>query len=423
MIRLLYSTLFALCFPFVLLKLFMRGIKAPEYKARRLERFGIFTAPNLTDSIWFHTVSVGELLAAEPIIREVQKRFPQHSVVVTTMTPTSSELLYKLFGDSVFHVYAPYDLPACVSAFLNRIKPKFLIIMETELWPNMIHKSQQRGCPVVVANARLSERSAAGYRRLSPVIGWMLDGLSLVLCQYQADADRFRSLGIAPNKIHVTGSVKYDIDVSDEAIEEGRTIRSLLPDSRRVWIAASTHDGEDEIVLSVHARLRQQYPDLVLIIVPRHPERFESAWSLSESHGFVTHRRTVEQSLQATTEVFVLDTMGEMMSFYAASDMAFVGGSFVDIGGHNPIEPAALSMPVVMGPEIYNFEAICSQLVDAGGMRIAQNEDALVEVLEGWLLQPETAKVAGDAAAIVVEKGRGAVARVISQLAPLLDRT
>ena len=399
----------------------MRGLKAPEYKARRMERFGIFDRPDLDEAIWFHTVSVGELLAAEPIIREVQARFPAQSIVVTTMTPTSSELLYKLFGESVFHVYAPYDLPICVGAFLSRVQPKFLIIMETELWPNMIHKSQQRGCPVVVANARLSERSAVGYRRLSPVIGWMLDGLSLVLCQYQADADRFRSLGISASKIHVTGSVKYDIDVSESALTEGREIRSLLPESRQVWIAASTHDGEDEIVLSAHEQLRREYPDLVLILVPRHPERFESASALSNSHGFVTHQRTIDETLQATTEVFVLDTMGEMMLFYAASDMAFVGGSFVAIGGHNPIEPAALSLPVVMGPEVYNFEAICGQLIEAEGMQLAKDKDELIKVLSQWLADPDKARLAGRAAAGVVESGRGAVARVIAQLAPLLD--
>jgi len=220
----------------------------------------------------------------------------------------------------------------------------------------------------------------------------------------------------------VTGSVKYDIDVAESALAEGKDIRSSLPESSRVWIAASTHDGEDEIVLSAHEQLRREYPDLVLILVPRHPERFESASALSNSHGFVTHQRTIDETLQATTEVFVLDTMGEMMSFYSASDMAFVGGSFVAIGGHNPIEPAALSLPVVMGPEIYNFEAICGQLIEAEGMQIAKDRDELIQVLSQWMADPDKARLAGSSAAAVVASGRGAVARVMTQLAPLLDR-
>lgn len=420
MIRLLYSTLFALCLPFVFLKLLWRGFKAPEYKARRFERFGIFKAPSLRRSIWFHTVSVGELLAAEPIIRQIQARFLDRSVVVTTMTPTSSELLHKLFGDSVFHVYAPYDLPLCVSAFMNKIQPEFLVIMETELWPNMIHKASERNCPVVIANARLSERSAKGYRRLRPAIGWMLNGLSLVLCQYPKDAERFVSLGIDASKIHVTGSVKYDIDVSSKHIEEGQRIRAHLADDKKIWVAASTHDGEDALLLDVHARLRREFPNLCLIIVPRHPERFEQVCDLAHTKGFLTHRRTRDERPRDDTEVFVLDTMGELMSFYSLADIAFVGGSFVEVGGHNPIEPAALSKPIVMGPYVFNFEAICEQLQHSGGMKVVPDVAALEATLLDWFREPLEAARVGEKAATVVENGRGAVDRVVNHLTPLM---
>ena len=420
MIRLIYSILFALCIPFVWLKLLWRGYKSAEYRPRKLERFGWFDAPDLQHSIWFHTVSVGELLAAEPVIRAVQQRFPGRSIVITSMTPTSSELIRKLFGHSVFHVYAPYDVPVFVVAFLKKVKPEFLVIMETELWPNMIHKTHKLGCPVVLANARLSERSAKGYQRLAPAITWMLDGLSLILCQYPNDAMRFRSLGIAADKIHVTGSVKYDIDVSEDSVSEGASIRAALLPDQQVWIAASTHEGEDSIVLDVHAQLRKLFPGLVLVLVPRHPERFDRAFDLSEQRGFHTYRRTTHPCIAADAEVFVVDTMGEMMAFYAASDIAFIGGSFVEIGGHNPIEPAALSKPIVMGPHTFNFEAICDQLVAAGGLEVVQDPEQLRRSLAALLDDAAFAESRGLNAAGVVAGGRGAVNRVVDHLAPLI---
>lgn len=421
MIRLLYSSLFALCLPFVFLKLLWRGYKAPEYKARRFERFGLFKKPDVDNSIWFHTVSVGELLAAEPIIRQVQRQYPDRQLVVTTMTPTSSALLYKLFGDSVFHVYAPYDFPLCVRAFLKRIKPSCLVIMETELWPNTIHLTSQRGCPVVVANARLSERSAKGYLRLRPMIGWMLNGLSLVLCQHENDAKRFASLGIDESKIKVTGSVKYDIELAQDVHEKGAGLRQSLVSEQKIWIAASTHEGEDQKVLDVYRRLRDSFPDLVLVIVPRHPERFDSAVALAEQEGFRVFRRTEHAFIPAETEVFVVDTMGELMPFYAASDIAFIGGSLVEVGGHNPIEPAVLNRPSLIGPNYFNFEAICRQLEEAGGMQIVADEEALLRSLEALLSDRAEMTEMGLRAGAIVAQGKGAVERVSEELMPLID--
>lgn len=421
MIRLLYSTLFALCLPFVFLKLLWRGYKAPEYRPRKRERFGLFKAPALRHSIWFHTVSVGELLAAEPVIREIQRRFPERSIVITSMTPTSSALIHKLFGRTVFHVYAPYDLPLFVGSFLRKIKPEFLVIMETELWPNMIHKTHKLGCPVVIANARLSERSARGYQRLRPAISWMLDGLSMVLCQYPNDAQRFRDLDIAANKIHVTGSVKYDIEIADDSLREGVAIRAALGTDQKIWIAASTHEGEDALLLDVHAKLYQRFPGLVLVLVPRHPERFESTYQLAKRYGFRCDRRTTHACIDNQTDVFVVDTMGELMAFYAAADIAFIGGSFVEIGGHNPIEPAVLSKPILMGPHIFNFEAICEQLIAAEGLQVVadslQLEQAMVQLLDS----PEEVAARGAKAASVVQGGRGAVNRVVDHLNPLIQ--
>lgn len=408
--------------PVVFAKLLWRGYKAPEYRTRRLERFGVFRAPDLKDTIWIHAVSVGEVLAAEPIIRELQRVFPERSLVVTSMTPTSSALIHKLFGASVFHVYAPYDLPFLVKAFLRRIQPRFLIIMETELWPNMIHHARQNDCPVVLANARLSERSAAGYRRLKPAVGWMLNELSLVLCQYANDAERFASLGIEQQKIHVTGSVKYDIALDETLVAQGAAIRASLKPVQRVWIAASTHEGEDELMLRVHSGLRKTLPDTVLILVPRHPERFDSAYRLACEGGFRVARRSDESTLPANCDVFIVNTMGELMRFYAAADVAVIGGSFAEVGGHNPIEPAALGLPILMGPHIFNFEAICQQMKASGGLEVLADESALLQRLSALLSEPEQARALGERVQREVAAGRGAKERVMTQLRPLIER-
>jgi len=421
MSRLVYSILFALCMPFIVIKLFWRGYKAPEYRTRKLERFGLFKAPSLSQSIWVHAVSVGEVLAAEPVIRALQARFPGRDIVITSMTPTSSEQIHKLFGESVFHVYAPYDLPFMVNAFLRRVKPEFLIIMETELWPNMIHLARKKGCPVVIVNARLSERSANGYRRLKPAVGWMLNELSLILCQNKNDASRFRSLGISGEKIHVTGSVKYDVNVDPGLHREGRILKQSLQRSQPVWIAASTHEGEDARVLAIHLQLREFFPGAVLILVPRHPERFDSAFGLAEQAGFITYRRTHESRIPKDTDVFVVDTMGELLSFYAASDIAFIGGSLVEIGGHNPIEPGALGLPILAGPHVFNFEAICEQLVASGGMEVVLGEARLLAALKQLMADPENARVRGQYAMNEVNASKGAVSRVVDHLAPLLE--
>jgi len=408
--------------PFVFLKLLWRGFKASEYRPRKLERFGIFKAPKLNRTIWVHAVSVGEVLAAEPVIREIQTRYPERDIVITSMTPTSSEQIQKRFGGQVFHVYAPYDLPFIVNAFLRRVRPEFLIIMETELWPNMIHLASKRHCPVVIANARLSERSARGYRRLKPAVGWMLNELSLVLCQYKNDAVRFDSLDIAKDKIHVTGSVKFDVDIDGSHERKGQQLASQLSPQQPVWIAASTHEGEDEKILSVHKRLRERFPDAVLILVPRHPERFDSAFQQAAQVGFKTYRRTLAECMPEDSEVFVVDTMGELLAFFAASDIAFIGGSLVEVGGHNPIEPGALGLPILAGSHMFNFEAVSQQLVNAGGMEIVQDENELLQALILLISNPEEAKCKGQKALAEVVASKGAVIRVVDALAPLIEQ-
>ena len=421
MVRLVYSILVAVCMPFVLLRLWMRGFKAPEYRTRRLERMGFFKAPEQAQDIWVHAVSVGELLAAEPIIRELQARYPDKKITITTMTPTSSALLEKLFGDSVFHVYAPYDFPLFVRAFLKRIRPSFVIIMETELWPNMIHGARALGCPVVLANARLSERSAKGYRRLLPMVSWLFESLQLVLCQHQPDAQRFETLGISPEKIRVTGSVKFDMDLDSSLSENGRLLRKDVPEDAKIWIAASTHEGEDAKVLSVHKQLKQRFPDLKLILVPRHPERFESAYQQACDAGFQANRYSNSSVIGAQDDVYVLDAMGQLMRFYAASDLVFIGGSLTEVGGHNPIEPGALGKAMLIGPYYFNFQMICQEFIDSGALQTVANESELLTALSELIECPEIARTKGEKAYAVVERGKGATGRVVDAIAPLLN--
>lgn len=419
MVRLVYSILVGVCMPFVLLRLWTRGFKSPEYRTRRLERLGFFKAPEHAQDIWLHAVSVGELLAAEPIVRELQSRYPEKRVTITTMTPTSSALLEKLFGDSVFHVYAPYDFPIFVRAFLKRVRPSFVIIMETELWPNMIHGARAMGCPVVLANARLSERSAKGYQRLRPMVSWLFDSLQLVLCQFQPDAERFKTLGIAEDRIQVTGSLKFDFEFDPSISEQGSALRADVPEDTCIWIAASTHEGEDAKVLAVHKQLKQRFPFLRLILVPRHPERFESAYNQASEMGFKVSRYSVSPVLGADEDVFVLDTMGQLMKFYGACDLVFIGGSFAEIGGHNPIEPGALGKAMLIGPHYFNFQMICQEFIDSGALQAVENESELVSALSELIEHPELAKARGQKAYAVVERGKGATARVVDAIAPL----
>jgi len=421
MVRLVYSIIIAICIPFVLLHLLLRGIRSPEYRSRRLERLGFFKAPEQAQDFWIHAVSVGELLAAEPIIRELQTRYPAKRITVTTMTPTSSALVSKLFGDSVYHVYAPYDFPLFVGAFLKRIRPKFVIIMETELWPNMLHGAQKAGCSVVLANARLSERSARGYQRFLLLLSWLFDSLQLVLCQFKPDAERFERLGISPDRIRVTGSLKFDMQFDAELAEKGLILREGLDSEQMIWIAASTHEGEDAKVLAVHQELKQRYPDLLLILVPRHPVRFDSAYRLAHEMGFRVGRYSERESLLPDEDVYVLDVMGQLMRFYAASDIVFIGGSLTEVGGHNPIEPGALGKPMLIGPHYFNFKMICRECMASSSLSVVQDDADLKVQLSRLLQDPKMAAELGNAAFDVVEKGKGAIARVVDAIAPELD--
>ncbi|RMF19818.1 MAG: 3-deoxy-D-manno-octulosonic acid transferase [Gammaproteobacteria bacterium] len=417
--RVLYTLLFYTLLPLALLRMVLRGRKAPAYRQRWDERLS--RAPRVapaTGVIWFHCVSVGETLAAVPLIRAAQARWPEVPVLVTTTTPTGSERVTASLGDSVHHVYLPFDLPGMMRRFLNRWQPRVLVVMETELWPNLIAACHRRDIPVMLANARLSERSARGYERVAALTRPMLGQLSLIAAQFEPDARRFVALGAPAERVKVTGSLKFDLHIDPEKAALGRALRQQW--QRPVWIAASTHEGEDQPVLESHRHLLATHPDLLLILVPRHPERFNGVADLIQAQGFSCARRSLGETVSPETQVYLGDTMGELLGLFAAADVAFVGGSLAPTGGHNPLEPLAMGVPVVMGAHVFNFQVICDALKQEGALVTVKDGDTLAAAVEQLLTDPQARDAQVQAGQRVLAQNRGALARQLEMLAGLM---
>jgi 3-deoxy-D-manno-octulosonic-acid transferase len=424
MSRLLYTLIYTLLLPVILLRLLWRSRLAPAYRQRWLERFGVFTAPAFDHSkpvIWLHAVSVGETLAAVPLIKQLQLDHPDWQWTITTTTPTGSEQVRAIFGDAILqnnfaHVYAPYDLPFFLSSFIKRAKPSLAIVMETELWPNMLHSCHAHNIPVIIANARLSEKSARGYKKLLPLTRSMLADVSMVAAQQNADGERFIDLGLARDKLTVTGSIKFDLDI-DDAIRNKTAVLRLqwsCNETRKVWLAASTHPGEDEIILQTFSELKKQFSDLLLVLVPRHPERFSTAATQCKQAGWNIIKRSENTNPNTETDIVIGDTMGELLTFYGAADIAFVGGSLVPVGGHNLIEPASWACPVISGPHLFNFSEVERLLQENNALIIAKDSDALITTVKNWLTDEELRKNAGKRAKQVADNNRGALNKLCS---------
>ncbi len=424
MARVLYTIIYALLLPAILLRLLVRSRLAPAYRQRWLERFGVFNAPRFDHSkpvAWLHAVSVGETLAAVPLIRQLQLDHPDWQWMITTTTPTGSEQVRAIFGDAisnntVAHVYAPYDLPFFLSAFVKRTRPALAILMETELWPNMLHSCHTHNIPTIIANARLSEKSARGYAKLTPLTRGMMSDVSMIAAQQQSDGERFINLGLAREKLTITGSIKFDLNIDDPIRKKSTSLRQQwsLNETRKVWLAASTHLGEDGIILQAFSELKKQFSDLLLVLVPRHPERFTSVTAQCEQAGWHTIRRSDSTNPNTETDIVIGDTMGELLAFYGAADIAFVGGSLVPVGGHNLIEPAAWACPVVSGPHLYNFAEVERLLQENNALAIAKNSDELVVIIKNWLRVETLRKNAGERAKQVADNNRGALNKLCS---------
>ena len=417
----LYTLAMYLVTPIIVLRLLARGVRYRDYHKRWRERFGFFEAPGFAGSLWVHAVSVGEVNAAEPLIKALRNDYPNAPLVVTTVTPTGSERVRQLFGDSVFHVYLPYDLPFAVNRFMRRVRPRLAIIVETEIWPNLYFACRNRGIPLMIVNARLSERSLRGYKPMGRLVARALGCVSQIAAQSRTDAARYRELGADPEKIVVTGNLKFDMPVPYDAELKGDELRHQWGRLRPAWIAGSTHEGEELPVLEAHLEVLTRWPDALLLIAPRHPERFKLVENSARSLGFTVGTRSADRVPSASHQVFVIDAMGELMPFYAASDLAFVGGSLVPIGGHNVLEPAALSTPVLVGPHTFNFEEITLTLIQEGGAtRVNSDEELGTQVLQLLRDEPRRDRM-GMVARIVFDSERGAVKRVMGMIDRLLQ--
>lgn len=414
--RFFYSVSIYLLSPFILLRLLYRALRAPAYARRWRERFGFVAQTNGGKTIWLHSVSVGETLAAVPLVKALQQRYPDYRLTVTCMTPTGSERIQAAFGDSVDHYYAPYDMPDSVARFLNRVRPELLLIMETELWPNTIAACSSRSIPVILANGRLSAKSAAAYGKIPRLVGSMLRSISAVVAQHDDDGNRFARLGLPPEALSISGNIKFDLHLDSEVRAKAQSLTTEWQgeNQRPVLLAASTHAGEDELILQAYGQIKAALSVApLLVLVPRHPERFNQVAQLCEQAGFVVARRSTGEPT-APADILLGDTMGELMSFYGACDLAFVGGSLVPTGGHNMIEAAAWGVPVVTGPHLFNFAEASRLLIEGDAMIVCEDTDSLAEQCIGLFANRQRCTQMGDAAHRIAEANRGALDRLLA---------
>lgn len=419
--RLLYTTLLTLLTPLILLRLWLKGRQLPAYRQRIGERFGHVSPPAEEIAVWVHAVSVGESLAALPLIDALVAQHGEGRVWVTTTTPTGSERVTAALGTRVRHSYAPYDLPWVVARFLARVKPRRVVVMETELWPNLFRACARRGIPLLIANARLSPRSFKGYGRVAGFTRATLADTAHVAAQSPLDAERFTALG-AP-RVSVAGNLKFDLAIPEVQLARGRRIRAALGAERPVWIAASTHEGEEEVAVAAQLQLLRMLPAALLILVPRHPQRFDAVARLVERAGLGLLRRSALDfpadgaAPTARPQVLLGDSMGEMFAYLEAGDLAFVGGSFVPVGGHNVLEPAALGKPVLFGPQMHNFLPARELLLGAGAAQELTDPGELAGAVERLLAAPGERARMGAAGRDAVAANRGALQRLLARVA------
>jgi 3-deoxy-D-manno-octulosonic-acid transferase len=418
--RWLYTLLLYLAMPLVLLHFLWRGLRDSAWLKRWPERFGFFDPPEVTAGIVVHAASVGEVNVASALVKSLSRRFPHLPVCLTTFTPTGSVRVRDLFRDKVFHIYAPLDLPGAVKRFYNRVQPGLLIIMETEIWPNLYSGAASRGIPIMLANARISEHSFGAYRRLGRLTATALNQASRIAAKSQVDAQRLIAIGADPQGIEVTGNLKFDVTLPPSLLEQGETIRMAWGADRLVLLAGSTHEGDEGPVLQAFSRLLERFPRALLVLVPRHPERFTRVAQAARATGLEVSLRSESLACPASTQCFVVDAMGELLQFYAACDVAFVGGSLHRTGGHNVLEPAALSKPVLVGPHTFNFEDITEQLITAeAAIRVSDAGD-LEEAAARLFSSPDLRDQMGLAGLKLVKSGQGALKRTLDIVQELI---
>ncbi|PWQ98800.1 lipid IV(A) 3-deoxy-D-manno-octulosonic acid transferase [Leucothrix arctica] len=416
---LLYSLLWYVLCPIILIRLFWRSRQNSAYRQHWQQRLG-YIKLDKKPRIWLHAVSVGETVAAKPLVDALISRYPTHQILVTNTTPTGLETSVRLYGDSVEHSYFPYDAPHMVSRFLKRANPDLLVIMETEIWPNLISACNNHNVPTLIANARLSQRSTKGYARLSKLIAPVLKKVSHIACRSEQDIENFITIGANPNSLGMAGNIKFDI-LNNQNTDTKPALKEQLASSCLVWVAASTHKGEDEIILDCYATLKQQFPSLILILAPRHPERFNDVYTLCSQTPFTTDRRSENKVFSTNTEIILGDSLGEMAYWYAAADVVFVGGTLVETGGHNPLEASVFGVPVVTGPAVFNFEDVFKILTEADVAWVEHSPKQLTERLSSLLtLDIEDKNALKQRAIKTLETNQGATQLIMEQVEQLL---
>ncbi len=402
--RLLYTIALFLLLPYIFLRLLWRSRKQPEYLRHLGERFGLYSIRSEKPVIWLHAVSVGETRATQSLVKRLQTTYPEHQILLTHTTPTGRAAGEQLFGDSVLRVYLPYDYPFAVHHFLRRFRPRLGILMETEIWLNLIQACHTTGTPLVLLNARMSEKSAHGYARFARLTRNALNELSGIAAQTADDAARLTALGA--KNVTVMGNLKFDIEAPAAMLDLGKQLRERFGTSRRVFLAASTREGEEALLLDALKKIH--LPQLLLVIVPRHPQRFTAVASLLAQNGITFQRRSENREVTAETQVVLGDSMGEMFAYYAASDLAFIGGSLLPFGGQNLIEACAAGTPVLVGPHAYNFAEATRMAIAAGAAEQLQDAEMVATRMQYLLDHANVLAEMRQQCAGFVQRNRGA---------------
>jgi 3-deoxy-D-manno-octulosonic-acid transferase len=420
-VRFVYILIAYLIAPLWIGALALRGFRDKTHWRGFSQRFGLGDSlPGR--SIWVHAVSVGEVQAAVPLVEALLKRFPDIPLVLTTVTPTGRARAEAIFKERVDVRYVPIDWPGSVRRFFQRVQPRLAVILETEIWPNLYHRCGRLGVPLVLASARISPRSVNRYRRLVGLFRETLSHGIFIAAQSAEDAERFRSIGASPERTHVVGNIKFDFGYPDDMEQRGHELRKMLGVNRPVWVAGSTHETEEELLIAAHRRIRERFSNALLVLVPRHPPRFNDVADLLKQQGLRFVRRKGATPVTPDTEVYLLDTLGELPPFYAAGDVAFVGGSLgiEHVGGHNLLEPAALSLPIVAGPHNFNSADIARMLVERQALSIVHDPGELARMVGSLLADPKLRATMGAAGRKTMDDNRGAVKRLMEFLEPLL---
>ncbi len=423
--RFFYQLLWLFILPVALLRLFWRSKQQKNIAAFWPERLGFFK-PVTEKVIWLHAVSVGEVVASQALVEAILIHYPDYRLVLSNTTATGRAKALDLFGNKILQVYVPYDFFLCVKRSFSHLNPELLIVMETELWPSLLHCANRLDVPVLIANARLSPKSAQRYKKTQFIWKSILKNVSHIAARNDLDRAGFLAMGAQDTQVSVLGNLKYDVTVSQDLINESQVRKELTPGLQRrfIWCFASSHAGEDELALAAHQCVLKDCPDALLIIVPRHPERFSSVAELIRSSGFNFQCHSINHSPDLTHSVFLLDAMGLLMSYFCVSDLAVIGGSYVNVGGHNPIEPASIGIPVLSGPMIHNFRQEYQDLLAVGGAEVLrEGSDNLAKRLIALANDPEQRHKMGCSGLGLVNSSRGVVDRVMQQVTQLLPKT